>query len=299
MRTSQAAKALAVNLTLIWMIASQAFAEDRPTASASPCDPALGAPFVYLKKLVVHDFVVQDREMAANLAGLGRDMAQWVQGGLATARRFRLGTDPGYSFAIGDPQAVRDAAQRNDAQLLVVGEFETLTLSYPAGKLSFTERFSLAPGSRWQVGVRLYVLEGESGQILSEHYYSDAMGRLGGGLPKTRPYQQAGLLGQVLQNLYPQWLADIQQDTACIPLTARVLEVQGEMAVIDVGSDALLRPGDFMRGFYDRRLAWGEWQAAFHDSVVVRQVQANTALISWEDPARATAFYPGMRIRAW
>lgn len=268
-------------------------------APASPCDPAMGAPFLYLKKLVVHDFHVRDRQMAANLAGIGQDMSDWLLNGLAHTRRFRLAGDPGFFFDVRDRAAVREAAQRNKAQLLVVGEFEDLRLSYPLGRLGFSDSFTFTPSAQWDVSVRLYVLDGISGQILSEKSYHDAEGRMGAGMPKQRPYQQAGLLGKLLNGFYPVWLHDIQQATACMPLVSQVVQVQGEKAIIDVGSTALLRAGDYMRAFSERRLNLAEWQEAFHAGVVVERVEADQALIRWEDPDRVDPFYPGMTVRAW
>lgn len=266
---------------------------------ASPCDPAMGAPFLYLKKLVVHDFRVRDREMAASLAGIGRDMSDWVLNGLAQTRRFRLANDAGYHFDVRDNVAVRDAARRNNAQLLVVGEFDDLRLTYPLGRIGFSDSFSLTPSANWDVSVRLYVLDGISGQIISEKSYHDAEGRMGAGMPRQRPYQQAGLLGKLLNGFYPVWLHDIQQATACMPLVSQVIQVQGEKALINVGSSALLRAGDYMRAFSERRLNLAEWQEAFHAAVVVERVEADQALIRWEDPDRIEPFYPGMTVRAW
>lgn len=280
------------------------------TAAAAAAGPRnCGEERPYIKRIAALQFRVADARQLADLPELGSAYPLALLEQLRFSGDFATSDGTPYTVEIpGDPagesKLIRRVADLLGAQFVVTGEIRDAGVT---GSEAPVVSYFFKPKRRLEVHLALY--DGYTGTLLNEHRHQMVMSgelRIPEGTPTASAAFYASQYGALVGDLLTREVAALRDDLACLPLAARIVQVDGSEVTIDAGAAAGLRPGDRLTVFrrtipsqieIDQGLAL-ENQEMRVANLLLKRVQPRSAVGRLDRELPSTLVAPGDLVRA-
>ncbi|WP_192805096.1 flagella assembly protein FlgT middle domain-containing protein [Noviherbaspirillum aerium] len=244
------------------------------SATASYRKKVLITPFRVTRPEHVADMDDVPLGMSRNLyERLGRSGKLQPRLGKYVVPNERMGATPEQTAA-----AVRQLARDNDSQFVLAGEVVDAGTSTVKGFLSSTTT------RNFEVRTSLY--DGLTGVLIAER----RIGRQGEGevgIGRHRPFGSASFFstafGCVVDAVLGSAAAEMMQDLAPLPFTARIVRIENRKLIFDAGVTSAVQPGDKLIA-YSRKPEW-DVGAALHGAGGVPESPVATVSVVQVHPA--------------
>lgn len=278
--------------------------EENPALSsimgAELCDPALGAPFSYRKKIAVLATDVRDLQEASDLAGLHVAWSQAIQQKLEATGQLLTVDSSDQHLHVGMHQSewIANLAMRQDAQFVVAVRFENLHVS--RSQLGSGNYAITLPGAQRQIDAELSVFDGYSGTRMARFFYTAEVKGFEGDVvnPVGQPVMKGAFLdtelGEAMARIATEQVENVRTHMACLPMVARVAKVVGDEIHVQLPGTVGVRPGEVLQLF--RRMGKVD---AHLGPVEVLRVFPEAVVAAYRGEGRAPGFNSGMIVRAW
>ncbi len=292
-------------------------AVEEPVCTAEH-DPA----FALRKSVAVLNIAVAQPGEASDMPQLGAEVARYLQQALSAgeAMRVRDGSDYALEGAqinlLGHhdaslPTRLAALARELESQLIVSGRIidlsrhrvEETPMDTLLGRLPGVSR--LRPERR-HFALELSVYDGHSGaELLTRRFHTQAEGRVNmSGLRPLSGDFLASDYGRAVGELLGEASERLKRSLSCIPMMARITDIEEKGLRIDDGNGALLRPGDRLRIFHRRYIGVDElgrerFQEEYIGDARVTHSFPRSALLELDDNSRQADLRPGDVARAW
>ncbi len=298
----------------------QALASD--AAQEPVCRAEHDPAFALRKSIAVLNIAVKHPQEASDMPHLGSEVARYLQQALEADQSMRVRDGSQRDFGqshinvLGHndtslPTQLGTLSKELQSQLIISGRITDLSryrvdetpVDSLLGRLPLTS--GLRPEQR-RFALELSVYDGYSGaEILSRHFQTEAKGRvdMSGLRPLTGEFL-ASDYGRAVSELLQGAAAQLSRSLSCIPMMARITDIDGDSLRINDGNTALLRPGDRLRIFHRRYIGVdGMGRERFQEEYVgdahVTHIFPRSALLELDDEARLADLRPGDLARAW
>jgi hypothetical protein len=232
-----------------------AAAELADMSPADACAPQLGTPFYYRKGIAVTGFT-EAPGLSHELHGLIDITTDRLWHHLDELGRFHLIDTRSYRF---DPAAaeaaehVRWLSSEHDAQFVIAARIQDLSIDYPMGQIVLTERLTFSPLASRNLAITFYLFDAQNGRLMHFWRQEDTAsgtnrsvpehgGRINFAWFKTR-------YGALMDQMLLAMARHVRDALECMPLTTKIIAVNGENLYIGAGSQQGLRPGDQLRAY--------------------------------------------------
>lgn len=268
----------------------------QPQRLTSVCSAQPGTPFAFRKKVVVLAMPLARPSDAADLPDLSVVWSRALQKRLRASDRFLVRDGSAYYLdPAGDVRArVIAVAERFDAQFVVAGRIAAVGIKRAGIALGRFATLPLPFSDQRVIEAELQVFDGHTGAQLNQlaqdaevsgKVESEGQRILQGDLSDTS-------LGKTIAGLVNRQGEGVEDELACLPLQARIVQGQAKEVNIDAGFTSNLAPGDRLR-IYQRRD--GAEQA--YGELVIKKVFPESAIGSLEGEAPDWRF--NAYVRAW
>ncbi len=267
---------------------------------AGLCDPELGAPFSYRKKIAILAADISDLQQASDMPGLDVAWSRNMQQQLEATGRFIPVDASNQRLHVGEAQQewIKSLAEKIDAQFIIAIDFENLHVS--RSQMGSGNYAIALPGMRRQLNVAMSIYDGYSGGRMTGFAYGAQVSGFEGDVinPQGQPVLKGQFLeselGTALAEIMSNQVADIEAQMACLPLMARVSKFMSGEIYVDLPGAAGVMPGDTLHlfrqfGKVDTPLGPVEVVRVFPESLVVVAKGGEPSL----------SYSPGMLVRAW
>lgn len=225
--------------------------ERQAARTASLCRPEPGNPFSLRKKVLMLSMPVDSPMQAADLPGIATHWPRALQQRLHATDRFLL--RDGTAFAL-DPQRnaqeqVTALARQFDAQFVIAGAFNTLGTHPGAISLGPLKPIPLPIKNERVLETTLTVYDGFSGAPITRLQHRGAVeGQVEyrGNSPMRGVFFDTPF-GQAVDKLLTEQSESLEDELACLPMQARVIQVRDGKVRIDAGFTSNIQPGTRLR----------------------------------------------------
>jgi hypothetical protein len=262
----------------------------------SVCGAQPGTPFAFRKKVLVLSMPLARPSDATDLPDLSAVWSRALQKRLRASDRFLVRDGSAYYLdPEGDVRArVMAVAERFDAQFVVAGRIVAVGTKRAGIELGRFATLPLPFADQRVIETELQVFDGHSGAQLNQLAHdAEVSGRvesegqriLQGDFSDTS-------LGKTIAGLVERQGEGVEDELACLPMQARIVQAQAKEVRIDAGFTSNLAPGDRLR-IYQRR--GGAEQA--YGELAIKKVFPESAIGSLEGEAPDWRF--NAYVRAW
>lgn len=229
-------------------VAEQTRQAQRPS---SVCAVQPGSPFAYRKKLLVLSFPLARPLEGADIPGLATTWSQALQKRLAATDRFLVRDGSGFRLdPADDPRTqVVTLAREFDAQLVVAGRIENLRSEENVARIGSFKPVPLPGDDKRTIESSLEVYDGPTGARIRHAAFSALLeGEVLNPLRVPLPGEFGDSdLGKALAAVVHSQGEAVEDETACLPMQARIVRIERHEVHIDAGFSSRLQPGDRLK----------------------------------------------------
>jgi hypothetical protein len=215
------------------------------------CSALQGNPFAMRKKVLVLSMPVQRPIEAVDLPGIASTWSRVLQQRLESSDRFLLRDGSMHYIDRSDivRKQVVSLAQLFDAQIVIAGQITSLGKQPNRINLGGLGSLPKPFGDSRVIETELEVFDGQTGTRLKQFSHAaNARGDVenrGGSVLRGDFFNTA--LGEAVTKVLEHQIEDIQDELACLPLQARIVNTKLKEVHIDVGFTSNIKLSDSLR----------------------------------------------------